>query len=836
MNFARMEFTSIKHKILFFGGIALLLVAIGIIGYAAYTLNSTAVISAEEGLQSLAEHESARVSAILDEPYTTSSAVAALLEGVRKTNTNFPRSQVVPMIEGVLADRPLYNGVYTIWEPGVFDGRDEEYKLKDGYDKTGRLRIYWYRDASGSMVRKIYDETSSDPGSYYDVPKKTLKGSVIDPYIETMQGDPVLMASLVTPIIRDGQFNGIVAVDVAIQDIEEIADSLDIYDGNGKLLVVSNGGLIAGATGDLDVAGKPLDEVAPEFNLDPGLITKVISSGETNTFDDGTHLGSIVPISIGDSETPWAVVVFAPKSVVTAEATAQTFTLIVIGLIISLIGMGVLYFVARSIAQPIIHITGVSQAISVGDLETHIGINQKDEIGKLADAFRNMRQGLKDKASSAAEIARGNLDITVPVAGDKDVLGQSMIQMVSSIADVTSTMTRLSDNASVGNLSIRGDSSLFQGEYARIVEGVNSTLDAVMDPLNEGMRLAGEYARNNFKARFNPEVTVQGDFVRFRDAMDEIGIQVSGTLRTITDKMSELTASAEEAQASANEVARGAVEVATNAEAVSHNADRGSDGTSQVLKAMEDLSVVVSDISMKTDQVSRLAAEGNQLSNEGQTLAKKAGEGMEGIKSATSDIGTLINSIKDQMEQITSVIAIITSISDETNLLALNAAIEAARAGEAGRGFAVVADEVKELATESHQSAEKIEQMINTLSRESARATDIMSKAQNEVSEGYTDVLKTLDIFQKIVVMLSDVAQNISEVAAASEEQAASVEEITASINEVHQMIKTTAENAVSNAAISEESSAAVDQIQRVVENVNGVITILQREIDKFTI
>ena len=148
----------------------------------------------------------------------------------------------------------------------------------------------------------------------------------------------------------------------------------------------------------------------------------------------------------------------------------------------------------------------------------------------------------------------------------------------------------------------------------------------------------------------------------------------------------------------------------------------------------------------------------------------------------------------------------------------------------------MVAEEVKSLAMESHQSAEKIEEMIQNLSRESARATEVMNRAQNQVSTGYTAVQKTLDIFSRIVVMLYDITKNIGEVAAASEEQAASVEEITASIHEVHQMIKSTAENAVSNAAISEESSAAVDQIQRVVENVNQVVVTLQKEIDKFTI
>ncbi len=836
MKSSLLDFTSIKHKILFFGGIALLLVAVGIIGYTAFTMNTSAVSSAKSDLQNTAEREGIRVQAILEEPLTTTSGIAAVLEGIRSKNGQFPRSDVVSMMEGTLLDRSLYNGVYTIWEPQVFDGKDESYRLKDGYDKTGRLRVYWYRDASGSLVRKIYDETTKDPGSYYDVPKADLKGAIIEPYIETLQGSPILLASLVAPIVRDGKFHGIVGVDVTISDIDKVADSLNIYQGTGKSLVVSNGGTVVGATGDQDVAGKPLKDVASDLGLNSELIQDAITTDEIRSFDDGKLLGSIVPIRVGDTVTPWAMVVYAPTSVVTASATAQTLMLILIGIVISAIGLGLLYLVARSIASPISHITEVSNQIADGDLSTHIGIHQRDEVGRLADAFRHMREGLRGKAEVAAHIARGDLNVMVPVASEKDLLGKSMVQMKDAITTMTDSMNTLSERASAGDLSVRGDTDAFSGEFAHIVSGVNATLDAVISPLNEGMRLAGEFSRNNFGARFDPSIPVSGDFVRFRDAMDNIGIQVSGTIQVINGKMAELIASAEEAQASTNEVTRGASEAAQNAENVSHYADQGSEGTSQVLKAMEDLSLAVSDISVKTEQVSRLAQESNQLSNEGQVLAKTAGDGMEGIRTATSDIAEMIRAIKEEMDQITSVIAIITSISDETNLLALNAAIEAARAGEAGRGFAVVAEEVKQLAMESHQSAEKIEEMIKSLDRESARATEVMQRAQTQVGSGYGAVQKTLEIFSRIVDMLYEITKNVSEVAAASEEQAAAVQEITASINEVHLMIRSTAENAVSNAAISEESAAAVDQIQRVLENVNGIVAVLQSEINKFSI
>ncbi|RZS57159.1 methyl-accepting chemotaxis protein [Sphaerotilus mobilis] len=57
----------------------------------------------------------------------------------------------------------------------------------------------------------------------------------------------------------------------------------------------------------------------------------------------------------------------------------------------------------------------------------------------------------------------------------------------------------------------------------------------------------------------------------------------------------------------------------------------------------------------------------------------------------------------------------IRAIARQTEILAINAAIEAARAGEAGRGFAVLAGEVRRLATQSNESAARINTDITRL-------------------------------------------------------------------------------------------------------------------------
>lgn len=76
----------------------------------------------------------------------------------------------------------------------------------------------------------------------------------------------------------------------------------------------------------------------------------------------------------------------------------------------------------------------------------------------------------------------------------------------------------------------------------------------------------------------------------------------------------------------------------------------------------------------------------------------------------------LSDTAKQQLENTSETVKVIQNIALNTRILGFNASIEASRAKESGKGFGVIAQEVRSLADVSKTSAEKIEEIIESIS------------------------------------------------------------------------------------------------------------------------
>ena len=145
--------------------------------------------------------------------------------------------------------------------------------------------------------------------------------------------------------------------------------------------------------------------------------------------------------------------------------------------------------------------------------------------------------------------------ITDNYNGDFNTIKNNLNTCIDAVNALVADANLLAKAAVEGKLSTRADASKHGGDFRKIVEGVNATLDAVIGPLN----VSADYVDKISKGNIPPKITdnYNGDFNTIKN-----------NLNTCIDAVNALVADA-------NMLAKAAVEgkLATRADASKHGGD-----------------------------------------------------------------------------------------------------------------------------------------------------------------------------------------------------------------------------------------------------------------------
>jgi methyl-accepting chemotaxis protein len=241
------------------------------------------------------------------------------------------------------------------------------------------------------------------------------------------------------------------------------------------------------------------------------------------------------------------------------------------------------------------------------------------------------------------------------------------------------------------------------------------------------------------------------------------------------------------------------------------------DQTHMVATAMQQLSLAVADVSQSTQQTSTQSIEAQASLNENMQRAGLAADNIKLLVTLIDESGKIILSLKDKVNQITTVLNVITSIADQTNLLALNAAIEAARAGEAGRGFSVVADEVRALATRSQESAVEISKLVEVMNQSAIKSVNSMERATETADDG----IRLVDL---VTVALDELSLSLKQVLQLTETVAAATEEQDQASNSVVVSVKNISDLAGDVEAGSKKTNAAAENLAEIAAKTRDLV------------
>ncbi len=419
------------------------------------------------------------------------------------------------------------------------------------------------------------------------------------------------------------------------------------------------------------------------------------------------------------------------------------------------------------------------QEQKAGDIEFYI--DEAAFAGAYQQLANGINEGVKLHVASILSIldllkeyAQGDLSKEMPIMPGKQIIATERVNALrQNVLNLIADVQRLAQAGVAGELSTRADASKHKGDFRKIVEGVNATLDAVVGPLNEAAEVLQAAANNDLTQ------VVRGDY---QGQLAELKENVNATM----DKLNEAL----------TQVAEAVAQVNSGGEQISDASQSLSQGATEQASSLEEITSSLTEIASQTKTNAENANQANTLAGS----VRKAAE--TGSSQMTQMVGAM-ESINASSAQIAKIIKVIDDIAFQTNLLALNAAVEAARAGRHGKGFAVVADEVRNLAGRSAKAAKETAELIESSGAKTQAGMQVAGATAESFKEIVTGIVKTNDL--------------VGEIAAASSEQAQGVSQVNIGLGQVDQVTQQNTANAEETASAAEELSSQATHLQGLV-------------------
>ncbi len=416
------------------------------------------------------------------------------------------------------------------------------------------------------------------------------------------------------------------------------------------------------------------------------------------------------------------------------------------------------------------------------------------------------------------KISKGDMPelITDEYKGDFNELKNNLNTCINAINTLIADSVMLSTAAVEGRLTTRADATKHFGDYRKIVEGVNNTLDEVLNPINDAAEVLKQMAEGNLSVKVTGDY--RGDHAIIKNALNTTidmlplkeailvlkemangnltvkmtseykgdALEMKNAINDTVDSMNEILG---QVKTTVDEVTNGAMQVSDASTALSQ-------GATEQAASLEEITSSMTELGSQTKTNAENANQANILTSEAKNAAEKGTKEMSQLSLAMSEI-------TESSRNISKIIKVIDEIAFQTNLLALNAAVEAARAGRHGKGFAVVAEEVRNLAARSATAAKETSDLIENSIKTVENGSVLAQRTSEALEEIRSGAIKSADI--------------VGEIATSSNEQAQGIAQINEGLVQIDKVTQTNTASAEESASASEELSGQAAQLKNMI-------------------
>ncbi|HVO56681.1 MAG TPA: methyl-accepting chemotaxis protein [Dongiaceae bacterium] len=454
---------------------------------------------------------------------------------------------------------------------------------------------------------------------------------------------------------------------------------------------------------------------------------------------------------------------FDENSKSVARASNWSAGLTVFGTALAILfGLGVAYYTAKSITQPLTHLITVAREIGdSGDLNQNIDIHRNDEIGALATTFNNMVAYLKEMASVSMAVAEGDLTVEVTPRSKRDTLGNAFIRMSQGLQDIVRTTRDSAGQVSAGSNQVAGAAD----ESAKVSVQASSAIEEVTSTMHE--------------MSINVQNVVKNTQVQ--------ASSVAETSASIDQMVTSIQRVADTAKVLLDIANRSREEVVIGIQTM----EKTTDGLNRTNKAIQSSAEIINVLGHRADDIGRiieviddLAEQTNLLALNAAIEAARAGEHGLGFAVVADEVRKLAEKSTQSTKEIAELIQSIQR--------------EARQAVENMERSTRIVEEGLSLGNDLGSALHKISNVVTEVYKFSQE----IGAATNEQSVGSSQIAKATS-------RLTEITQEINS---AVEEQASGAQAVVRAMDKMRELVQ-------QSASSSTELSAAAEQMLKLSRN-----------------
>lgn len=415
---------------------------------------------------------SKKIEADIEGAFGKARSLAMTLKRMKEKELVSNRDVVVEMIGDIVKSRQdFYYGSGTFWEPNAWDGKDSEHAKKFGPEDCG-LFGYWYRkDGKGGY---IMDPTTAEQaekmykpgdGDWFLIPRASKAESMIEPYeYTTNTGEKMVLTSPTVPIVINDKFLGITSVDITLNSIIDLINTIKPYGVGYAMLIASDGNVVSHPNKELVM--KPLADENLKSIIQKSTSTKeLVDSFSTDKKD---YIVS-APIKLGESGKYWTLIVVIPVSKILMGSTKLAEMQAIFSFIALLIVSAIIYLLAQSIAKPL---SASSESVN------QTGIDLLENSEKLMRVSESLSSSSTEQSSALVETATAMDEINAMVQANTAaarkgkeasissknaaIEGKNATEeMIRSIQDIRESTNKISEQTNKSNTEVQEIIAIF---------------------------------------------------------------------------------------------------------------------------------------------------------------------------------------------------------------------------------------------------------------------------------------------------------------------------------------------------------------------------------------